>query len=162
MEQWYANPSTEGAAPIQWSSPFPGEGAPSNAWLHEDPSATVPAAGPPHSGGAPGAVGVRGAGPSAFAGAQPGGNAGTAPGGSVQAGGAGTIPPEQFRRAPGQQEAMNDIGDPSAQQMQQIRVHQQAQMAQLQQCAPTAHSPFLWPLFLRRRCRPCYRCRPWR
>ena len=47
---------------------------------------------------------MRGAGPSAFAGAQLGGNAGTAPGGTVQAGGAGTIPPEQFRRAPGQQE----------------------------------------------------------
>ena len=154
MEQWYANPSTEGAAPIQWSSPFPGEGAPSNAWLHEDPSATVPAAGPPHSGGAPGAVGVRGAGPSAFAGAQPGGNAGTAPGGSVQAGGAGTIPPEQFRRAPGQQEAMNDIGDPSAQQLQQIRV-QQAQMAQLQQCVPHRPVSFPRPFFL------CYRCRPW-
>ena len=154
MEQWYANPSTEGAAPIQWSSPFPGEGAPSNAWLHEDPSATVPAAGPPHSGGAPGAVGVRGAGPSAFAGAQPGGNAGTAPGGSVQAGGAGTIPPEQFRRAPGQQEAMNAIGDPSAQQLQLIRV-QQAQMAQLQQCVPHRPVSFPRPFFL------CYRCRPW-
>ena len=156
MEQWYANPSTEGAAPIQWSSPFPGEGAPSNAWLHEEPSATVPAAGPPqHSVGAPGAVGVRGVGPSAFAGAQPGGgNAGMAPGGAVQAGGAGTIPPEQFRRAPGQQEAMNAIGDPSAQQLQQIRV-QQAQMAQLQQCVPHRPVSFPRPFFL------CYRCRPW-
>ena len=154
MEQWYANPSTEGAAPIQWSSPFPGEGAPSNAWLHEEPSATVPAANPPHSVGAPGAVGVRGAGPSAFAGAQLGGHAGTAPGGAVQAGGAGTIPPEQFRRAPGQQEAMNAIGDPSAQQLQQIRV-QQAQMAQLQQCVPQRPVSFPRPFFL------CYRCRPW-
>ena len=153
MEQWYANPSTEGAAPIQWSSPFPGEGAPSNAWLHEEPSATVPATG--HSVGAPGAVGVRGVGPSAFAGAQPGGgNAGMAPGGAVQAGGAGTIPPEQFRRAPGQQEAMNAIGDPSAQQLQQIRV-QQAQMAQLQQCVPHRPVSFPRPFFL------CYRCRPW-